>query len=255
MRGIVHQRVALEILCKQTLAKGNTVLLAHRVEAMRLPYRLWRFDNKGRGAVVKLVGVRGKPAVFGRLKRKGKCVKGFVRAQPDKAAVAQLDIGLEGFRIAGTDAAVQSVAGNHQVGVVLRRDSLVVLHIGFKNQINAERNAALLQNVQQPLAAYAAKAVATRAHAAPFEKHLDIVPVVERIANQLGADRVSQAQIAQRLVRQHHAPAKGVKRAVALDHRHDVRGVLQLHQQGEVQTRRTTTQTKNAHDNSARMIN
>ena len=46
---------------------------------------------------------------------------------------------------------------------------------------------------------------------------------------------VGRLQVAQRLVAEHHAPAEGVERAVALDHRDLERRVLPLHQQREVQ--------------------
>jgi len=78
--------------------------------------------------------------------------------------------------------------------------------------------------------------VAGGAHAAALEEHLDVVPVVERIANERGGGRVGRLQVGQRLVGQHHAPAEGVERSVALDHRDAVGGVLLLHQQGEIET-------------------
>jgi hypothetical protein len=70
---------------------------------------------------------------------------------------------------------------------------------------------------------------------------------LKRVANQAGArDRVgrpsAKVQVVQRLVGQHHAPAKGVEiRPVALDHDDPVDdGVLQLHQQAEIQAGRAT---------------
>ena len=206
-------------------------MLAHFVQAMRLPHGLRRFNNKGRGVCVKLVGVRCKPAVLSFLKRKSKRIKRFFRAQPYKAAITHFNVGFVGVFIARAHTAVQSVAGNHQVGAVLCGQGLVVLHIGFKHQIDTERQTSLLQNIKQFLAPDAAETVATRAHAFPLKKHLDIVPMVERIANQLRTDGVCRAQVAKRLVRQNDTPAEGVKRAIALNHRNHVGWVLQLHQQ------------------------
>jgi len=217
-------------------------------QAVGFPDRFGGFDDEGRGGGVKLVGMGGKPAVLGLLEGKGEGVKGLVRAEPDKAAVAQLDIGLEGAGIAAADAAVQAVAGDHEVGLVARGNGLVILHIGFKHQVHAQCDAAVLQDVEQPLAANAAKPVATRAHTAALEKHLDILPVVEGVANQLRADRIGRLQVAQRLVREHDAPAKGVKRAVALDDGDLMRRVLQLHQQREIQTGGAAAQAKNVHE-------
>ena len=247
MRRVAHERMAAKVPGEQPLAKCNAVLLAHLVQAMGFPDGFGGFDDEGRRGAVKLVGMGGKPAVFGLLEGKGEGVKGLARSQPDEAAVAQLDVGLEGAGVAGADAAVQAVAGDHQIGVVPRGGGLVILHVGFKHQLDAQFDAAVLQNIEQALAAYAAKTVSARAHAAALEKHLDIIPVVEGVANQLGADRVGSLQVAQRLVRQHHAPAKGVERAVALDHRDPVRRLLQLHEQAEIQTGGTTAKTKDVH--------
>ena len=88
MGGVVHQRVTVQVLGKQLFAKGDTLSLRHLVQAVRFPDGLWRLDNEGRSVSVKLVGVRGKPAVLGLLKGEGECVKFFVCTQPDKAAGA-----------------------------------------------------------------------------------------------------------------------------------------------------------------------
>ena len=62
----------------------------------------------------------GKSAVLGLLESEGEGVKRLVRAKPDKAAMAQFHIRLVGGGIAGANAAVQAVAGNHQVGAIVR---------------------------------------------------------------------------------------------------------------------------------------
>ena len=172
--------------------------------------------------------------MLGLFEREGEGVELFLGAQPHKAALAQVDVGLVNAGVTGADAAVEAVAGNHQVGAVLRGQGLVVGHVGLEHQLHTQLQAAVLQDVEQPLAANAAKAVAGGAHAAPLEEHLDIVPMVERIANQRGCGRIGRLQIRQRLVRQHHAPAEGVERPVALHHGDTVRWVLLLHQQGEI---------------------
>ena len=160
MAGVVHQRVAVQILGKQALAKRNAVFLAHLVKAVRLPNDFGCFNNEGGGVGVKLVGVHGKPAMLGLLKRKGKGVKGFLCAQPDKAALPQFHIGLEGVGIAGAHPTVQAVAGNQQVCVVLFGQCLVVLHIGLKHQVYTQGDTAFLQDVQQLFAPNAAKTMA-----------------------------------------------------------------------------------------------
>ena len=247
MLGVAHQVMAIQILGKQVLAKRHAFVLAHGVQAMRFPNRFGCFHNEGGGVVVVLVGMRLKPTVLGLLEGKGESVKGFVRAQPDKAAITHINVGLVGVGIAGADAAVQAIAGNHQVGLVVLRQRLVVGHVGFKHQLHIQLFAALLQDVEQVLAAYPTKTMATGAHALPFEKHLDVVPMVERIPNQLRGVRVGGLQVLQGLVAEHHAPAKGVVGAVAFDHGDLVRRVLLLHEQREIQASGATANAQNVH--------
>ena len=235
VRGVADQLVAVEVLGEELLAEGDGLGLLHLVEAVGLPHRLRRLDDEGRGLVVELVGVGLEPAVLGLLEGEGEGVEGLVRAEPDEAALAQVDVGLEDLGIALADAAVEAVAGDHQVGVVLRGQRLVVRGVGLEHQLDAEREAALLQDVEQPLAADAAEAVAARAHLAALEEHLDVVPVMELVADQRGRVGVGRREVGQRLVAQHHAPAEGVEGAVALDHR-DLEGRPSgLHQEREVE--------------------
>ena len=236
VRGVADEGVAVQVLREELFAKRNRLGLLHGVQAMGLPHGLGRLDDEGGGVGVELVGVGLEPAILGLFEREGEGVELLLGAQPHEAALAQVDVGLVNAGVTGADAAVEAVAGDDQVGVVLRGERLVVGHVGLKHQLHAQLQAPVLQDVEQPLAANAAKAVAGGAHAAALEKHLDVVPVVERIADERGRGRVGGLQVGQRLVGQHHAPAEGVERSVALDHRDAVGGILLLHQQGEIET-------------------
>ena len=244
--GIAHERVAVEVLGKQPLAEGDAPLLAHLVDAVRLPHRFGCLDNEGGGVGVELVGVRLEPAMLGLLEGKGEGVEGLLRAQPHEAAQARVDVGLEGRFVACADAAVEAVAGDHEVGVVLPCQGLVVGDLGLENEVHAQLVAAVLQDVEQALAADADEAVAAGAHAAALEEHLDVVPVVERVAHGLGRGRVGALQIAQRLVREHHTPAEGVVGPVALDHGHLQRRETALHEQAEIQARGASADAQDA---------
>ena len=56
-----------------------------------------------------------------------------------------------------------------------------------------------------------------RADCAAAEIDVDVVPVIERVEDRVGARGVGGAQVAERLVGEHDAPAERVVRAVALD--------------------------------------
>ncbi|MCY1222964.1 hypothetical protein D9M72_350730 [compost metagenome] len=247
VRRIGDQLVAVKVAREQSLAVGHALFLAHLLDARGAPDRLRGLDDKGRGGVVKAVGVRLEPAVLGLLEGKGEGVEQLVRAHPDKAALARVDVRLERVGVAGADAAVQAVRGDHQVGLVLHRQRLVVGHIGLEHQLHAQRFAARLQDIEQALAADADKAMAAGADGAPADVDVDIVPVVEGRVDLGGADRVGFLQVIHGGVREHHAPAEGVVGPVALDHDDLIGRILQLHQQAEIQPCRATTNTKHSH--------
>ena len=244
--GVADQAMAVQVPGEQLLAKGDALFLAHLVEAVGLPDRLGRLDDEGGSVVVELVGMGLEPAVLGLFEGEGEGVEGLFGAEPDEAAAARVDVGLEHVFVARADAAVEAVAGNHQVGAVLGGQRALVGHVGLEHQFNPQGAAAVLQDAQQVHAPDAAEAVAGGTHAAALVEDLDVVPVVEGVADQARALGVGHAQVLQRLVRQHHAPAEGVVGPVALDHHHPAAGPLFLQQQAEVQARRATADAQDA---------
>ena len=246
VRRVADERMAAEVLGEQLLAEGDGFGLLHLVEAVRLPDFFGRLHDEGRGVVVELIGMGLEPAVLGLLEGEGEGLEGLVRAEPDEAAFAQVDVGLVDVGVALADAAVEAVAGDDEVGVVLRRERLVVGRIGFEHQVHAQRDAALLQDVEQPLAADAAKAVAARAHGAALEEDLDVVPVMEGFTDEPGRAGFGCRQVGQRLVAEHHAPAEGVEGPVALQHGNLELRMARLHQEGEVEPGRAPANTQNS---------
>ena len=246
MFGVADEGVAVQVLREQLFAEGDAFFLAHLLDAVRPPDRLWRLDDEGRGLVVELVGVGLEPAVFRLLEGEGEGVEGLLRAQPDKAAQPGVNVRLEGAFVARADAAVQPVAGDHEVGVVLLGERLVVGHVGLEHQVHAQRHAAFLQDVEQALAADADEAVAGGAHAGTLVEHLDVVPVVEGVLHRLRGLGVGAAQVLQRLVGEDDAPSEGVERPVALDHGHLQVREAAFHEQTEIEARRAATDAQDA---------
>ena len=120
-----------------------------------------------------------------------------MRAEPDKAAAARVDIGLIRGGVLGTDAAVQAVAGDDEISVGIGR---VILHIGFKDELDTLFFTTRLQDVQQALAPDAAEAMATRAHHLAADVDFNVIPMVEGIEDLRGALGVGPLEVAQRLV-------------------------------------------------------
>ena len=69
MRGVRHQRVAVQILREELFAERDAVFLAHFVETGGAPHALRRFDDERGRVIVETIGVRLEPAEFGFFER------------------------------------------------------------------------------------------------------------------------------------------------------------------------------------------
>ena len=245
--GVRHQRLAVQVAREQALAEGQRIGLAHVGQAARAPGRVQRLDDEGRGLAIVLVGMRLEPAVFGFLEGEGEGIEALARAQPHEAAQALLDLGLERLAILLAQRAVHAVGGHHQVGVVVARQLGHVQGQGLEHQVHAQRAAARGEDVEQALAPDAAKAVAVRGDGGALEVDVDRVPMIERFQDGARARFVGPGQLAQRLVREHHTPAKGIPWPVALDDGHRMRRVAQFHEQAEIETGRAAAHANDVH--------
>ncbi|CAM4172028.1 hypothetical protein ACMU6081_29490 [Achromobacter mucicolens] len=235
VRGVADQLVAIQPGREQLFAIRNALFLAHLLDAGGLPGFLGRFHDERGHPVLVAVSVRLEPAVLGLHEGKGERVEHLFRAQPHEAAAALIDIGMERVRVAGADLTVDAVRGNDEVGIVLAGDGLIILNEVLEHKLDANILATRLQDVQELLAANADEAVTAGADAASLEMDVDVIPMVERIANGLRRDRVGLTQVLHGGVREHHAPAKSVIRTVAFDDGDFVGGILQFHEQTEIQ--------------------
>ena len=246
MVGIRHQRMASEMLREHALARGDRLLLRHLLEAPRVPGLLRALDDHGRRVGIELVGVDPHPAVFGLLEDEGeRVVELLVRSEPDELARARVDVRAEHVAVLGAHDRVDAVA---------RHDEVVVVPVflggrerGLEPHLDAQLAGAVLQDLQHPHAPDAREAVAARHGAHSLVDHGDVVPVREVATNRSRALRVVALHVAERVVGQHDTPAERGVGGVALEQRHLVTGIAQLHRDREVQAGRTTTQAKNPH--------
>ena len=194
-----------------------------------------RLNNEGREAWLKPIGMGLKPAVLGLFKGEGEGLEGLLGAKPDKAALAGVNVRLKDIAVATTNTAIEAIAGNDEVGLVLGNGDLVVVDLTTKDQVHTGGATVVLQNVEEPLAPDAAETMARRTYRAAFKKNLNIVPVIKRLQNLLSGVGVGGAQIGECLVREDHPPAKGVVGLVALQHSHGEGGVAFFEQQGGIE--------------------
>jgi hypothetical protein len=170
------------------------------------------------------------------------------RAEPHEAAAARLDGRLKRGRVARPGAAVDAVGRDDEVRLVARGCRLVVLHVGLEHELHAQFLAALLQDVQQALAADAAEPVAAGRDALALEEDVDVVPVIERLQDAARRRLVGRDEVRERLVGEYDAPTERVVRPVAFDDDDAVRRILLLHQQGEVQAGGPAADADDVHD-------
>jgi len=89
--------------------------------------------------------------------------------------------------------------------------------------------------------------VAAGSKRAAADVHLDVVPVREGVEDRGSALGIGLAQIAERLVGEDDTPAERVVRSIALDHRDAMSGVLPLHEEREIQSRRPAADADDVH--------
>ena len=231
MSRVAHQPMTVEMTGEQPLAERDRLLGRGEVQSMRLPGLIARLDDDGREVAAELIGVDLEPAMLGALERERERVERPRRPEPDEPALAYVDVGFEHIGMTGARAAVHAVGGDHQIGVAPSAIVRLMLEMLYDAQVRS----ASLQYVEQPLAADPAEAMAPGPYRHISMTHLDVVPVMEVRDDRVMRLRIHVPEPLHRLVGEHHAPAEGVVRTVALiDLDAGVRMRL-LHEDGGVQ--------------------
>jgi hypothetical protein len=243
--GVAYQAMTAEVPGKDALAGFNRLLLAHVVEAHPPPGRLRAFDDEGRRVGIELVGVRPDPAMLGFLEdeREG-VVELLVRAEPNVLGLANVDVRPEGISERAAHFRIRTISCHDEIAVSVCIDAV---SLGFEANLHPKAASAILQDIEQTPAADAAEAVPLRACDGTAVEHRDVVPIAEGPLDRFGALGIAALQVGKRLIGQHHAPAEGVIRAVALDNHDVVARIAQLRGDGEIEPGRPSTETGNAH--------
>ena len=155
--GVALQAVAVQVAPEQLLAESDRLLGVAPVQAVRRPGLLPGLDDHRRELLAELVGVDLEPAVLGPLEGKGEGSEGLGRAEPDEAAFAHVDVRLEDIRIAARVRLLTPSAAMMRSASAKSESSS---HLVLEDLVHAQLAGALLQKIEQPLAADAAEAVA-----------------------------------------------------------------------------------------------
>src|SRR6202044_2865757 len=172
------------------LAESDRAVLVEFAKPMRIEGVLGGFDNEGRCASVELVDVGLEPTVLGLAEIEGERVERLGDAEPDVAIRADDKIGPELIGVSVTDLRIETIGRHDEIGV---REFKVRTDVAIEQELNPQRLATPLQDVQEMLAADADKAVTRRALPRAFEDELDVVPMVERVGDLRRAFRICRA--------------------------------------------------------------
>src|SRR5215475_5826406 len=176
-----HQLVTAEITGKDFLASRDRLVDVHPIEAGASPSLFRAFDNEGRRVGIELIGVHPNPAVLGLFENEGECIVEFLmRSEPDVFAGANIDVRLECVCISRTDTGIHAIRADNDVEVLVAVDG-TGLRLEF--DLHAERTRTILQNVEKPLAADTAEAMAARPQHHAAIVNGDVIPINKRVAN------------------------------------------------------------------------
>src|SRR3954470_9950510 len=103
---VAHQAVAVEVFAEDALAERNRAFRIDVLESGRAPGFLTGFDDESAGVLIEAIGVELEPAPGRLFESEGECIELATRSEPDVAALAHVDVGLEGLGIPAADRTV-----------------------------------------------------------------------------------------------------------------------------------------------------
>ncbi|CAA9300362.1 MAG: hypothetical protein AVDCRST_MAG89-422, partial [uncultured Gemmatimonadetes bacterium] len=165
----------------------------------------------------------------------GEGVEELAGAEPHESGRPHVQVRPEVLRVLRADPAVHAVGGYDEIRAGELR---VVRQVVAEAEVGAQRRGALLQDLEELDPRDAAEAVPARGDGGAAEVDVDVVPVREVVGDRPVRLGIGLAQVAERLVAEDDAPAEGVVRPVALQHRHAARRVRLAQQKRQVQPRR-----------------
>src|SRR4051794_39954837 len=112
---------------------------------------------------------------------------------------------------------------------------MLVVDVRFEDEFHAERFTAMLEDVQQALAADAAETVTAGRDGASLEMDIDVVPAIEGARDFGSGIRIGRSKVAKCLVGKDDAPSERVVGTIALDDANMVASVRPLHQQRQIE--------------------
>ncbi len=209
------------------------------------PHVVVHLDDEGAAVGVERVAVHLHDAVRRLEDVEGEGLEDLVGAEPHVAAAAYVEGGLEPVGVLGADERVDAVGSDHEVVV---GGELLDLGGGrAEADVDPELGAALLEDLEEPLAAQRREAVPAAGDDLAPVVDVDVVPARELALHLLVDHRVGVGDASERLVGEHDTEPERVVGGVALPDGDLVVGPELLGQRGEVEPARPTTDDCDPH--------
>ena len=221
-RPVREELPAAQLVREQLLAEREALLLVQLVQPRGAPHALGALDDERRHPLVVRVGMRVEEPVLGLAERERERVEDVVGAEPDVLAALGPHLGAE--VVQPPDEAVRAVRGHDQIGLGK------LLDLDAELERDAELAAALLQDLEQPLARDRGEGVAARRELAAPVANVDPVPARERVRDLEVRLRIGVAEGAEGLLAEDHAEAEGRVGRISLEDAH-VHAAVELPQQ------------------------
>ena len=245
-RAVREELVALEVAREQPLAEGEALVLGQLVEAGAAPRRLRALDDERARALVEGVRVHLEEPVLGVLEDEREGVEDEVGPEPDVLAALRRDRRAELALQPAPDDAVDAVGADDEIGVVRS-----AVELDAEREVDAEGEAAALEDLQEPLARDGREGMALRPEDAPAVADVHAVPARERVGDRQVRLLVGVAERAERLLAEDDAPAEGRVGGVPLRHPHVDAGVDLLEQDRQVEPGRAGADDRDPHRDTA----
>ena len=158
----------------------------HSVEAEAPPRLFGAFDDEGRTVRSETVGMGPDPAMLGLLERERECVEHPRRAKPHELVPSNIDIDAERLGLGLAEPRVGAVRRNDKVVSAPFDVGRIAFRLEMKN--DAQLACAILQDLEQPLAADANETVTTRVDRLATKMDIDIVPMRELTGDEISAE-------------------------------------------------------------------
>jgi hypothetical protein len=205
------------------------------------------------------------PPGGGLLEGEGEAVEHLVGAEPEVGVSFDVDARTEVVGVLCPEPAVRSVGGHDQVGTATSEVGTGEVGTGEVGtgkvgdlpavlDVDVEVQCPLGEDVQQHRAAQTEAVSGQVRRLRTAQGHFLQLPPDGGGPHLPGALPIVAEQQVQQVVPVHDPPAVGGPRRVALDDRDVVTGVAQLRRDGEVQTRRSATDTDDPHDGATPFV-